>query len=139
MHVLRPLRHVEYHIVRFVDAPDSPRLLRLPANRPQLLGHVCLIHVLADLARLDQLHDLLLKRLDFEVDLIVPVGRLAFDRSGLSADCFTVDYDRLRGDDLQTGLGDECICDLQMECSHARDEILPRLLVDARDEVRVLQ
>src|SRR5207245_3085534 len=88
LHVLGAFRHVEDHVEGLVNAPDASSLIWLPTDRSQLLGHVGLVHVLTDLAGLDQVHDLISKGLDLDVDLVVSIRRLAFNRPGFAPDCF---------------------------------------------------
>ena len=114
LHVLRSLGHVKNHVEGLVNTPDSPRLLRLPSNCSECLRHLRLVTVLAEFALFDQVQDGVFERFDFDVDLVVLVWRLAFNRSRGSSDSLTVDHDRFGGNNLHSSLCDQRVGDLKV-------------------------
>ncbi len=135
--VLDTLRHVEEHIGA-LDRPDVLGLVLIHTGFDEditpfhcLLGH-------RDLAFLDQLYDRRVHRLKFDVEPVVAVRGLPFDRASPARDRLTVDDDRWGGDDLDTLValnttGD----DLEVKLAHTADQVLAGLLVDRDLDRRV--
>ena len=139
LHVLSPLGHVQNHVEGLVNTPDSPSLLRLPSHRSESLSHLRLVPVLAQLALLDQVQHGVFERFDLDVDLVVLVRRLSFNRPRIFPHSLTIDHDRFGGNNLHPSLGDQRVRNLKVQRAHSRDQIFASFLVDARYEVRVLQ
>src|SRR2546425_7228103 len=119
LHVLGSLGHVENNVEGLVYAPNSLRLFRCPSHRSERLRHLRFVAVLANLSLLDQVQDRVFKRFYFDVDLVVLVGRLPFNRTSVPPNGLTVNHDRLGGHYLHSGLGDESVCNLKVQRPHS--------------------
>ncbi len=135
--VLDTLRHIDEH-VGALDRLDvfSLILIHTGGNEGIAPLHRLLVH--RDLALLDQLHDLRVHRFEFNVEPVVAVWRLPFDRTCRARDRLAVDNDRRGSEDIDAFVAlDTAGDDLEMEFAHAADQVLAGLLVDRDPHRRV--
>src|SRR6056297_2104418 len=136
--VLNPLRVVDEDVGP-VDVLDVLRGVLVHAGVLQRLAALQFGHVHRDLAELDGVDDLLVHRLDRDVELVVAVRRDALDLARRLLGLLAVDDDRFAGDDrdalvVADPLGDH----FEVELALSADEVLARVLVDLDLDRRVL-